>query len=59
MHFLHYLQILDQWDLLYAKIRIDVKGKPISKLLAVALCLLWATRAIPNQKYIKWLERSS
>ena len=32
-HFLHYLQILDHWDLLYSHHRIDISGKPITKAL--------------------------
>lgn len=59
VHYLHYLQILDQWDLLYAKLRIDVSGKPISKMLTIALIMLWATRAIPSKNYLKWLKNLS
>ena len=54
-HLFHYLQIVDQWDQLYARYRIDVAGRPISKLLFLSFIMLHVTRKKQRADVLKYI----
>ena len=57
-HILHYLQILDQWDQLYSRHRIDISGKPVAKAFLFSFAMLYLTRSKARKDVLKHIYGS-